>query len=66
MPLLTLAAAGPSPTPLILELALAVVVLGAIALRRPVGRLLAAWRAKLAGVKPGRAHARATARARAR
>ncbi len=38
----TSAVAGPSPTPLILELSLAAVVIGAMALRRRAGHLLAA------------------------
>ena len=40
----TAAAAGPSPTPLILELILAAIVISAMAVRRPIGRALAAMR----------------------
>ena len=38
------AAAGPSPTPLILELILAAIVIGAMAVRRPISRALASVR----------------------
>ena len=38
------AAAGPSPTPLILELILAAIVITGMAVRRPIGRALAAMR----------------------
>jgi hypothetical protein len=58
------AAAGPSATPLILELALAVVVLAAIAVRRPAGRMLAASRRGLAAARPARSRGRHAARAR--
>jgi hypothetical protein len=60
------AAAGPSATPLILELGLAGIVLAALAVRRPAGRLLAASRRRLTGARPGRAVAGQSARARAR
>jgi hypothetical protein len=59
------AAAGPSATPLILELILAAVVIAAITVRRPVGRLLGGARLRLAGARP-RTRARQAARARVR
>jgi hypothetical protein len=38
------AVAGPSPTPLILELILAAIVIGAMAVRRPISRALSSVR----------------------
>lgn len=51
------AVAGPSPTPLILELILAAVVITGMAVRRPVGRAVAAVRDTL-----GRPRRRAASR----
>jgi hypothetical protein len=55
----TTAAAGPSPTPLILELIFAAIVVTGMAVRRPVGRALAAVRRTIASPR-----SRATAPAR--